>query len=205
MVLAYGGASYKVTNDVKSVAHASGAESALAFAVPVLKYKGEQLFQTNTIVRYVADQLGLSPSGINGYKADALMALIQDCWLDVMKQKGKTLEEKEAFFTGRFKTFLDVFAAYLGDNDYFFGSENITSADLVFGMLAMFLQQMLGSRFDEFFTKAYPKLAANSKRVLENEKVAKFIADDPKSSMGMVIFEDAAAAASAETEKAAES
>ena len=146
--------------------------------------------------------IGLSPSGVAAYKADSLMALIQDAWTETLKLKEKTDEERVPFFTGRFKSFMDVFAAYLGDSDYFFGSDKITSADLVFGIFALFIQRMLNTRYDEYFAKPYPKLDALAKKVLANENVAKFIASDSKSKFGPSYFEakgDAAAAAASES------
>ena len=137
-------------------------------------------------------RIGLSPSGADGYKADALMALTQDVLDDAMKQGKKTLEEKESYFTGRFKQYMDVFAAYLGDNDYFFGSEKMTSADLELGILSIFLKRMLNTRYDQYFAEPYPKLEALAKKALTNENVAKWIASDPKKPFGTPLFEDAA-------------
>ena len=48
-----------MTSDVASVCRIKGAEPPLAFAPPALKHKGQVFFQTNTLVRYVADQLGM--------------------------------------------------------------------------------------------------------------------------------------------------
>ena len=56
---AYAGIPLNWNENLESIACANGAKQTGLFAVPILKHGDWTLSQTNTIVRYVADQFGL--------------------------------------------------------------------------------------------------------------------------------------------------
>ena len=136
----------------------------LNFAPPVLLHDGHAISQTNTAVRYAADKVGLTPAGVAGYQADAIMAQVQDLAADSMKSASLDKPaESAAYFAGRFQKHLQFFDAYLeaSGSPFFFGLTRPSSADVVvWCAIHFFLRvQLSGSRYDEFITARWPKLA----------------------------------------------
>jgi glutathione S-transferase len=146
------------------------------FAPPFLVHGDLVLSQTNTVVRYVATQLGLLPKDVKDqFRADALMACIQDAAGEFGKNTENSVEERVKFLETRFNTWLSLFCDALGKNDFIFGGA-LSYADLCLFLLLANLNRRLGAeKYQQFVIKKHPTLDTFRQRIAKREGIKRLV------------------------------
>jgi glutathione S-transferase len=152
--------------------------------VPVLEYNGVQLPQSQTIARFLAQQLQLAgKDNFEKAKADSVVATVEDLFVKFIpshreQDKAKKEELTKKFFAEELpKHFqnLEILAKSFSNGGPFFVGNNLTWADLVVYDIVDVLLQL-----DENCLNNYSWLKQNRAEVEKQPKIAEYLKNRPK-------------------------